>query len=97
MNADVLLTIAFTLYAVLIAAGVGFVFVRSWNESALDEGAEQRLKDLSAHTGARATAGDHGGRASTPCALAGMDRPPIEATGGRRLRSRSTPDGVSAQ
>jgi hypothetical protein len=45
MNADVLLTIAFVLYAVLIAVGVVVVSARNRNEPALDEAAEQRFKD----------------------------------------------------
>jgi hypothetical protein len=43
MNPDVLLTIAFALYAVLIAVGAGVVIARNWNEATLDEAAEKRF------------------------------------------------------
>jgi hypothetical protein len=49
MNADVLLTIYFTLYAVLIAVGAGLVFARNWNKSALDEPAEKRFNGRPPH------------------------------------------------
>jgi hypothetical protein len=46
MSADVLLTIAFTLYAVLIAVGVGYGIARNWNAPALDEAAEKRFNGV---------------------------------------------------
>jgi hypothetical protein len=53
MNADVLLTIAFSLYAVLVAVGAGLVIARAWNEPAFDEAAEKRFTDLPARRGGR--------------------------------------------
>jgi hypothetical protein len=58
MNADVLLTIVFAVYAVLIAVGAGLLFARSWNEPVLDEAAEKRFKDLSARQGGRRAMAD---------------------------------------
>jgi hypothetical protein len=46
MNADLLLTIAFTLYAVLIAVGAGYGITRNWNEPDVDESAEQRFNGV---------------------------------------------------
>jgi Flp pilus assembly protein CpaB len=46
MNADVLLTIAFAVYAVLIAVAAGVVIARNWNEPALEEASEPRLRQV---------------------------------------------------
>jgi hypothetical protein len=41
MDADVLGTIAFAVYAVLSAAAAGVALARNWNEPALEEAAER--------------------------------------------------------
>jgi hypothetical protein len=68
MNADVLLTIVFAVYAVLITVGVGLVIARNGNEPALDDAAEQRSNGRPAHAGGRhaiaVRPGQHGDEAA---------------------------------
>jgi hypothetical protein len=67
MNVDVLLTIVFTLYAVLIAVGVGFVIARNSNEPVLDEAAERRFNGRRERAGGRrAMAGARTSRPEEP-------------------------------
>jgi hypothetical protein len=47
MNADVILTIAFVLYAVVVAIGVGLLLARSGHDGGLDEALENRFNGAS--------------------------------------------------
>jgi len=43
MDPDVLLTIAFVLYAVVVATGTGLLITRSWRHTVIDQAVENRL------------------------------------------------------